>query len=272
MRRLCSLIIAAVCSAFLCHGQGVDDSAAFGDGERLTFVVSYRAALVPNINAGEVVFRTSSTTLDGIPVYNIYANAKVFSDFKWFYDLDDTYQTWLDRTTLKPLKYSFRLKGNKYRAVCDYTYDWDNNEVTTFFHNLGKPEGVTKVMPLSDRSSDAIALFYRLRSQDLSHLAIGRGNDLEMILDDTVRRITYKFLGREERSVKKLGAFKTLKFSCTIATSSGESFEDGSEFFLWVTDDANKMPIYLESPIKVGSVRVTLTKYQGLKYPLTAKL
>jgi len=49
-------------------------------------------------------------------------------------------------------------------------------------------------------------------------------------------------------------------------------FTDGSEFFIWLSDDENKIPLHLESPIRVGSVNAYITGYKGLKYPLTSKI
>ena len=40
---------------------------------------------------------------------------------------------------------------------------------------------------------------------------------------------------------------------------------------IWVTDDANHIPVRIESPISVGSVKVDLMHYENLKYPI-AKL
>lgn len=263
-------------AAGLADAQAASDSpdkeAAFGDGEQLTYVVSYRAALVPNLEAGEVNIRTTATTVDGVAAYNIHGNAKVFSHFKWVYDLDDTYQTWLDQKTLKPLKYDYRIREGKYRVNANYSYDWANNQVHTYYHNLKRETGKSRTLKLSDNSFDALALFSNFRSQDMSGYAVGRTGTIKLVLQDTIRTLQFKYLGKEQYTVKKLGTFNTLKFSCTIATSDGERFEDGSEFFLWLTDDKNKMPIYLESPVKVGSVRVVMTKYSGLKYPLTSKI
>lgn len=240
---------------------------AFSDNERLTYAVSYRAALVPNVEAGEVTIRTDRTTVNGTPAYRINAQAKVSPSFKTFFDLEDTYQSWLSAEDLRPLKYSYRLREGKFRANCDYEYYWDRMKVKTYYHNLKKPEGRERMLDLSSRSYDAIALFFNLRSVDMSNFTVGTRNSLQMVLDNKIRIVTFKFLGKEQRKVGKVGTFNTLKFSCTIASSTeGESFEDGSEFYLWVTDDKNRIPVYLESPIKVGSVRVTLTAYQNLRH------
>ena len=95
---------------------------------------------------------------------------------------------------------------------------------------------------------------------------------MNLVLEDTIRPIRYRFLGREVKNIRGTGKFRTLKFVCELATSSGESFKDGSEFYLWISDDLNKIPLYLESPIRIGSVRVRLLDASNLKYPLTSKI
>ncbi len=259
-------------SGFISFSEAQPRETAFADGEKLTYVVSYKAALIPNTEVAEVVFKTSRARVEGVPTYRIYANAKTFAFFKWFFTLDDTYETWLDVETLRPVKFANDIRENKYRYYSSYQYDWDKMVVNTTYRKLRWPADRYKTMPLSPVSFDALALFYNLRSTDASTFQPGVGRTLEMVLDDTIRRIEYKFLGRETRKIAGLGTFRTLKFSCQLATSSGESFEDGSEFFLWISDDENKIPLYIESPIRVGSIRGKLERYEGLKYKLSSKI
>jgi hypothetical protein len=39
---------------------------------------------------------------------------------------------------------------------------------------------------------------------------------------------------------------------------------------VWVSDDANRIPVRVESPISVGSVKVDMMGYRNLRYPLTS--
>lgn len=41
---------------------------------------------------------------------------------------------------------------------------------------------------------------------------------------------------------------------------------------VWVSDDKNKIPIYIETPIVVGSVKVKLMSYKGLRNKEEAKI
>ena len=53
---------------------------------------------------------------------------------------------------------------------------------------------------------------------------------------------------------------------------AGNVFKDGNQMTLWVSDDANKLPLLIESPISVGSVKAVLKSYKGLKYNLDSEI
>ena len=39
---------------------------------------------------------------------------------------------------------------------------------------------------------------------------------------------------------------------------------------VWVSDDANHIPLRIESPIKVGSVKVDMMGYRNCRYPVSS--
>ena len=49
-------------------------------------------------------------------------------------------------------------------------------------------------------------------------------------------------------------------------------FKEGQEMTVWATDYANKLPVYIEAPIIVGSVRVELESFSNLRNPMDAKV
>lgn len=242
---------------------------AFGDNEKLTFVVSYSAKMIPNTNAAEVVIQTTKNETKG--QYEIYAHGSVLNVFRWFFDIDDNYWSYLDAKTLLPQIARNKQMDGKRRFESEYVYDWDKMTVSTTYHKLHRwDEPRTKTMALYDNSFDPIALFYNLRCLDESELQEGAPAKLKLVLEDTIRTIDYKFLGREVKNIKGTGKYNTLKFSCQIASSMEEDFQDGTEFFLWISDDKNRIPLYIESPVRVGSIRARLIRYSGLRHENTA--
>jgi hypothetical protein len=227
--------------------------------------------LVPNTEAGEVTVSTRLDTLNGKEVYRVTGNGRTLPFFRWFFDMNDTYDIWVDKQTLRTQRFESDIKEDKYTFRSHYDYDWDGMKVHTWAQSRQRTPR-TKSMKLTSQSMDPVSLYFNLRSIDASTLSVGQTHNLEMVLEDTVKVLKYRLLGREVCRVPQQGKFRTIKLACTLGTSEGFSFTDGSEFFIWITDDKNKFPVMLESPIKIGSIRAYISDFKGLKYPLTSKI
>ena len=251
-------------------GQSAPE-AVFADGEYLEYAISYKVSLV-NTDVAGVTFRTAQGRRGDRDVYTVDALGKGYPFYRWFFDLNDSYVSTLDAGTLRPLELKAELREGKYRYSSRYEYDWDEGVVRTTFRNHKNPDSSRRQMPLREGSFDALALFFNLRCADLSELERNGSGTMDLVLEDTIRTIRYRLMGRENKNIRGTGKFRTLKFRCQLATSSGESFEDGSEFTIWISDDRNRIPLYIESPIRVGSIRGRLIEWKNLKYPLDSKM
>ena len=252
---------------------GVAESSAqvFQDGEVLYYRAAYRAKLWPNTEAGEVTVSTKSDMLDGKDVYRVTGNGRTLPFFRWFFDMDDTYNIWVDKESLRTQRFESDLKEDKYTFRSNYVYDWNAMKVHTWSQKRQNTPR-EKTMALTSESMDAVSLYFNLRSVDLESFREGEHRHLDMVLEDTIRHLRYRYIKREELKVPKLGKFDTMKFACTIGSSEEFSFTDGTEFFIWITNDENKIPIMLASPVRVGEIRAYLRRYEGLKYPLNSKI
>jgi hypothetical protein len=47
-------------------------------------------------------------------------------------------------------------------------------------------------------------------------------------------------------------------------------FQGGEKMTVWVSDDPNHIALRVESPITVGSVKVDMSYYHNLRYPLSS--
>jgi hypothetical protein len=256
-------------SFFICAASA--QNVPFGDGEELSYSVSYRAKLIPNITVMRVTMRTVAETMNGKPHFHLIGNGKTSGAVKGFFDLNDTFHSWLDAATLLPSRMTGDIQEDNYRAKSTYTYNWKSMTVNTVKRKAGWSADRYATIPLRANSGDAFSLFYRMRNTDVSTLVPGQAYPLELILDDTSRTIYYKFIGREEIRIRKVGTFRALRFTCTMATSDGSTYEEGMAFTMWISDDDNKIPLMIESPIRVGNVRVTLSGYKVL-HPLDSMI
>ena len=265
------LIKGVIFALLLIAGVTTASAQLFQEGEVLYYRAAYRAKLVPNIEAGEVTVSTRLDTLDGKEVYRVTGNGRTLPFFRWFFDMDDTYNIWVDRQTLRTQRFESDLKEDKYTFRSHYRYDWKAMKVYTWSQKRQNTPR-EKTMTLTPDRMDAVSLYFNLRSVDLESFREGEHRQLDMVLEDTIRHLRYRYIEREELKVPKLGKFDTMKFACTIGSSEEFSFTDGTEFFIWITNDENKIPVMLASPVRVGEIRAYLRRYEGLKHPLTSKI
>ena len=88
-----------------------------------------------------------------------------------------------------------------------------------------------------------------------------------MFLDNEIYEMYIRYLGKE--TVKtRYGKFKAIKFKPLLI--KGTIFEGGEKMTVWVSDDGNRIPVRIESPISVGSIKVDMIYNRNLRHQLTS--
>ena len=164
----------------------------FQDGEVLCYRAAYRAKIVPNIEAGEVTVSTKLDRLDGKEVYRVTGNGRTLPFFRWFFDMNDTYDIWVDKESLRTQRFESDLKEDKYTFRSNYRYNWDSMKVHTWAQRK-KDAPRTKTMNLTPESMDAVSLYFNLRSIDLNSFRVGDRRNLDLVLEDTIRHLNYRY-------------------------------------------------------------------------------
>ena len=88
---------------------------------------------------------------------------------------------------------------------------------------------------------------------------------LDAFYDKEVYDFKIKFLGREVVKTP-LGKIRALVFTPIMAKN--DLFEDGEEKIkIWLSDDANKIPLKISAKMWIGAVELDLTEAANLKKP-----
>lgn len=274
MKRLATIIIAAMAvSIATTTGSAAQQQAscAFRSGEEIGYTASYSAAIV-STDVADITFRTTTEKRNGVSCYKIEATGRTRPFYSVFFKMEDVYRSWIATSDLRPVYADMELKEGSYRYRSGMTFDWNTMRVTTVGRNLKRDKDDVMVMPIGPNSFDAVSLFFNMRNINLGAMKVGVRADLSIVLTDTVRTIQYRYVGKEIIDTESVGAVRCLKVVCQLATTDGESFAEGSEFTLWISDDNNRIPIYLETPIRVGRVQAVISSYKGLAHPFTSRV
>jgi hypothetical protein len=228
----------------------------FYPGEALTFKVFYTVAGM-FVGAGEANFNSTLEKLNNIPVYHIVGDGKTYSFYDNFFKVRDRYETYIDTTTLQPYKFIRNVYEGGYKKFENVTFNKVNNTAIT-------KEGVFKVPPCVQ---DVLSAIYYSRNIDFDKYKPGDKIPFTLFLDKELFAMYVRYQGKETIKTK-YGKFRTIKFKPLLI--KGTIFEGGEKMTVWISDDKNKIPVRIESPISVGSIKVDMMGYKNLRHPLTS--
>jgi len=229
---------------------------SFQAGESITLKVYYTVAGI-YVSAGEAVFTSSLTQFNNKPVYHIVGDGKTYSFYDNFFKVRDKYESYVDTATLQPYKFIRNVNEGGYKKYENVTFNKVTNTAIT-------KDGVYKVPPCVQ---DVISSMYYARNIDFSKYKVGDKIPFTMFLDNEIYNMYIRYMGKE-RIKTKYGKFRAIKLKPLLL--QGEIFTGGEKMTLWVSDDANKIPLRIETPISVGSIKVDMVKYSNLKHPLSS--
>jgi len=226
---------------------------SFKDGEKLMFKVYYNLNFVW-INAGNAYFDIQPDELNGRKVYHITGNGKTAKSYEWVYKVKDKYETYIDKETMLPLRFVRNVNEGGFKIKQDVAFD----------HKKGKATSDKKVYEVPKCTQDVLSAIFYARNIDYNKYKPGDKIPFDMFLDDKVYNLYIKYVGKEEITTK-MGTYKAIKIVPLLI--EGTIFKGGEKMTVWVSDDANHIPLRVDSPILVGSIKVDLVAYDGLRNP-----
>lgn len=223
-------------------------------GEVIDYTIFYSLAGV-YVNAGSVIFSNKLEKLNGKTVYHISGEGGSNSSYDWIYKVRDRYETYIDTATMLPMKFIRAVHEGNHKKFENISFDHTNNTVIT-------NNGIDKVPPCVQ---DVLSSVYYARNINFQNYKPGDKIPFKMFLDKEVHSLYIHYLGKEVVNTK-YGRFKALKFKPLLV--EGTIFKGGENMTVWVSDDANHVPVRIESPILIGSIKADLAGYKKLRHPV----
>jgi len=231
---------------------------AFSSGEVITMKVYY-TTLGMYIAAGDATFTTTLEKFNGRPAYHCVGVGKSYSFFDNFFKVRDRYESYIDTSTMLPLKFI--------RDVSEGGYKIYNN--VTFNHSAGTAITTNGVFKIPNCIQDVVSAMYYARNIKFDKYNVNDKIPFDMFLDDEVHHLYLRYVGKETIKTR-YGKFRSIKLRPLLV--KGTMFEGGEKMTVWVSDDANRLVLRVESPISVGSVKVDMMGYKNLRYPVSSMI
>ncbi len=229
---------------------------AFKAGEVITYNIFYSVAGI-YLNAGTATFTTSLEKLNNKIVYHVVGEGRTNANYDFFFKVRDKYESYFDTSNLQPLKFIRNVDEGGYKKYENITFNQQTNTAIT-------DAGVFKI---PNCIQDVLSSVYYARNINFSKYKINDKIPFSMFLDKQVENLYLRYLGKEVIKTR-YGKFNAIKFKPLLV--KGTIFQGGEKMTVWVSDDANHIPLRIESPIVVGTIKVDMMQYKNNRYDVTS--
>lgn len=236
-------------------------------GEKLKYEISYNWGLIW-VNAGEASFETTLIQQNNKPYYKFTGLGATYPKYDWMYKVRDRFETICDTAYLKPLRY---IRDTHEGATVNYSdniFNYSSLKAYSFTRVKNKTVKADSVK-IETCTFDVLSMIYSARNIDFNSYPKNTRIPISLYLDNAVYSLYIDYLGKETITTE-MGTFNCIKFHPMLV--EGTIFKAGDDMTVWVTDDKNKLPLYVETPILVGTIKAKLKSYEGLKNPISAKI
>ncbi len=237
----------------------------FKDGEHAVYTLYYKMGPMW-IAAGTATFNVAERDED----FLLSAVGTTFPGYEWVFKVEDKFESQVSKETLLPHSATRDIQEGNYKLWDKIDFDQDS-KLAKYYRGKTADNTKMKEYDLEGCMHDVLSIIYFTRNIDFNQFNKGDSFPVSIFLDKVTYNLDVKYQGEEDNvKVKGLGRFNTIKFSPQLI--GGDVFEEGSQMEIYATNDENKLPLMINSPLKVGSVRAVLTEYNGLKYDVDAQL
>lgn len=255
-------------STVLAQNDCAPVNTTFQAGEELTYTIHYNWGAIW-MAAGEAVFSVQQENYRGRQAYHFLGTGTSYPKYDWFFKVRDRYEAWSDTNDLRPL----RFIRDSHEGPVDVYNDcvFDHKRKMAYTGSRGK-NGALKLdsVRLPPCSNDVLTAIYLSRCIDFSRYKPNDTIPLTLVLENKVYPVYIRYIGKENLQAGELGTYRCIKFRPLLI--EGTIFTAGEKMTVWVTDDKNRLPLYVETEVLVGSIKVYLSRFKGLRNPVTAKV
>ena len=238
------------------NSEALKTNQSFQEGEWFQLRLHYGP-----FNASYATLFLERDTINERPVYHAKGFGETTGLARWFFKVEDYYESYFDEETGLPYKFIRNINEGGYTKNVEI--DFNHKEKTAFVNN--KKKGEVSELEIKNGVQDLISSFYYLRNfYPIDEIKLNESFDINMFFDFENYVFRLKYLGKEIINTK-FGKIKCMKFRPIV--QSGRVFEEQESVTLWVSDDKNRIPIRIKADILVGSIKADLENFKNLKHP-----
>lgn len=237
---------------------------AIGTNEKLTFSALYNmSGLLTEL--AEVSMETSEVQTSSTTLLRLKCTAATYSKWDGFFKIRDLYESYVSPKSLTPYLYKRDIYEGGYEKFMQYKFQRKTNTIESIKRKK-RGDGSTweekKNLKIGATTKDLVSTIYNIRNLDIHKAKPGDSQAFTVVFDNKEFTINVKYLNKETISTQ-IGSKECYKLAISINNSN--VLKGNNDNLLWLTADANKIPVYAKFKIAVGTGELKIKSATGLK-------
>lgn len=265
MNKTIQLFLLFILVAFLPQGAAAQCKIinnSFKDGENITYDLYFNYGIV-NAKAGAGSLKTNLVNYKGGSAFNIRMLLNTSGLAGSVYTVNDTLVSYVDMD-LRPLlftKNAFEGKDHS-REVQSFSYVEDGIKVRTnrIFNGKKKFE---EIITTNECTYDYLSVLALIRNLDYSDMEPGDQKQIQFLSGRGIVNMAVNYNGLSKIKANDGQIYNTVQISLTIYDKAFKNKKEAISASL--TNDSNRIPIVINTHLKIGVIRAVLKNVTGLR-------
>lgn len=232
----------------------------FKSGEVLTYDMHFKYGLIYT-KAGFSTISVTDANYQGKAAYKATMIGKSSGAAKKIISVSDTICTYMTKN-LVPLAYTKDAHEGKDHTIERATYDYSGGKIKA--RNINQRNGKLRYDTIHVAETcmyDVLSILYYVRTIDYSNAQKGDKSTISFFTGRRKVLMDIVYQGIEKISANDGNNYNCIRLSMLM---NEDAFEDKDEAMrVYMTNDPNRIPVRIDSKLKIGSTRVVLKSYKG---------
>jgi Protein of unknown function (DUF3108) len=241
-------------SLFLQSDYRTIPNTSFLPGENYEFKIKYGFLTIgeANVDVDSKIYNVS-----GRACYKISVLGKT-AGMTTLFKVRNNYVSYIDTAAFVPHKFLYSARENNYRRDQSIDFNHNKNEV------IKTEKEEKKTFKIPKNCLDVVSGYYFLRTVDFSKYNLGGTFTAPLFFDEDMYSMKVKYSGKGTVN-SRFGKIKVLKLNPVLPNN--KLFKGENAIRIWVSDDANRIPLKIEVDFSFGTIDMDLKTAKGMRFP-----
>lgn len=235
---------------------------SFKSGENISYDLYFNYGLI-NSKAGSGSMTTEMVQYKGKSAYNIRMLLNTSGLVGSFYTVNDTLVSYIDMN-LRPLLFTKNaFEGKDYsKEVQAFSYTNEGVKIRTnrVFNNKKRFD---ETLTTENCTYDYLSVLPLIRNLDYTGMKPGDHKQIQFVAGREIVNMTVNYNGTSKVKANDGKTYNTIQISMSIYDKAFKNKKEAISASL--SDDENRVPIIINTHIKVGVIRAVMKNFSGLR-------